>query len=118
MELPVISVPRGDFIAGDTVTVTVRTRPSVYKPFIKLWMIDRQSRTLVGDPKLLTNLKPDALGYLEASVDLRVPMGCLDVQVAAISVDMATQQESNKAIVNRHVVPGNQSSPPLRNFNF
>ncbi|MEL6553277.1 MAG: hypothetical protein AAFQ63_07440 [Cyanobacteria bacterium J06621_11] len=118
MELPVISVPRGDFVAGDTVTVIVRTRPSVYKPFIKLWMIDRQSRTLVGEPKLLTNLKPDALGYLESSADLRVPMGCLDVQIAAIAVDMATQQESNKAIVNRHVVPANQSSPPLRNFNL
>ncbi|MEL7331834.1 MAG: hypothetical protein AAFN12_06270 [Cyanobacteria bacterium J06560_2] len=116
MELPVISVPRGDFVAGDTVTVTVRTRPSVYKPFIKLWMVDRQSRSLVGDPKLLTSLTPDALGYLEASADLRVPMGCLDVQIAAIAVDMATQQESNKAVVNRHVVPA--GGPPTSNRNF
>ena len=118
MELPVISVPAGDFVAGEIVTVTVRTRPSVYKPFIKLWMVDRQSRTLVGDPKLLTNLKPDALGYLEASAELQVPMSCLDVQIAAIAVDMATQQESNKAVVNRHVVPADQSKPPLRRFNL
>ncbi|MEO1682197.1 MAG: hypothetical protein AAFS06_02930 [Cyanobacteria bacterium J06631_12] len=110
MALPVISVPVGDLIAGGTVTITVRTRPSAYKPFIKLWMIDRQSRTLVGEPQLLTNLKPDALGDLETSTELRVPMGCLDVQIAAIAVDMATQQESNKAIVNRHVVPASQQS--------
>jgi len=116
MALPVISVPVGDLVAGDMVTITVRSQPSVYKPFIKLWMVDRQSRTLVSEPKLLTNLRPDALGYLETSADLRVPMGCLDVQIAAIAVDMATQQESNKAIVNRHVVPSQQPPSPLRNF--
>ncbi|MEM9949595.1 MAG: hypothetical protein AAF810_26485, partial [Cyanobacteria bacterium P01_D01_bin.36] len=118
MALPVISVPAGDLIAGDTVTITVRSQPSVYKPFIKLWMVDRQSRTLVGEPKLLTNLKPDALGYLETSADLRVPMGCLDVQIAAIAVDMATQQESNKAIVNRHVVPSRQFPSSPGNFSL
>ncbi|MEL6470934.1 MAG: hypothetical protein AAFQ74_14495 [Cyanobacteria bacterium J06623_4] len=118
MALPVISVPVGDLIAGGTVTITVRTRPSAYKPFIKLWMIDRQSRTLVGEPQLLTNLKTDALGDLETSTELRVPMGCLDVQIAAIAVDMATQQESNKAIVNRHVVPAGQQSLSNRGLNF
>lgn len=123
MALPVISVPMGDLIAGGTVTITVRSQPSAYKPFIKLWMIDRQSRTLVGEPKLLTNLQPDALGYLETSTELQVPMGCLDVQIAAIAVDIATQQESNKAIVNRHVVPAGQfpsrqSPGSLRNFNL
>ena len=105
MALPVISVPLGDFVAGEMISVTVRTRPSTYKPFIKLWMIDRQSRSLVIEPQLLTSLKPDALGDLQATTELKVPMDCLDVQIAAIAVDMATQQESNKAIVNRHVVP-------------
>ncbi len=108
MALPVISVPLGDFVAGEMISVTVRTRPSTYKPFIKLWMIDRQSRSLVIEPQLLTSLKPDALGDLQATAELKVPMDCLDVQIAAIAVDMATQQESNKAIVNRHVVPAGQ----------
>ncbi|MEM8505447.1 MAG: hypothetical protein AAF716_20130 [Cyanobacteria bacterium P01_D01_bin.1] len=112
--LPIISVPMGDLIAGDRVTITVRTRPSVFKPFIKLWMIDRQSRTVVGEPKLLTDLKPDALGDLQTSTELLVPMGCLDVQFAAIAIDIATQQESNKAIVNRHVIPAMQALPPTR----
>ncbi|MBE9064212.1 hypothetical protein [cf. Phormidesmis sp. LEGE 11477] len=116
MVIPIISVPRGDLIAGDRVTITVRTRPSVFRPFIKLWMIDRQSRTLVGEPKLLSNLKPDALGDLQTSTEMLVPMGCLDVQIAAIAIDMATQQESNKAIVNRHVIPAVQSLPPLRSL--
>ncbi|MEO0768080.1 MAG: hypothetical protein AAFY72_01390, partial [Cyanobacteria bacterium J06649_4] len=118
MALPVITVPIGDLVAGSTITVIVRTRPSPYKPFIKLWMVDRQSRTLVGEPQLLTNLRPDALGDLETSAEMRVPMGCLDVQIAAIAVDMATQQESNKAIVNRHVIPANQPSTSPRGFNF
>jgi len=111
MALPVISVPMGDLVAGDIITVTVRTRPSVYKPFIKLWMVDRQSRSLVIEPKLLTNMTPDALGDLETSAQLQIPMHCLDVQIAAIAIDMATQQESAKAIVNRHVVPAEQSLP-------
>ncbi len=114
MVLPIISVPMGDLVAGDLVTITVRTRPSVFKPFIKLWMIDRQSRTVVGEPKLLSDLRPDALGDLQTSTELLVPMGCLDVQIAAIAIDIATQQESNKAIVNRHVIPPMQSLPPLR----
>ena len=110
MALPVISVPMGDLVAGETITVTVRTRPSTYKPFIKLWMVDRQSRSLVIDPQLLTKLLPDAVGDLAATAEMQIPMDCLDVQIAAIAVDMATQQESNKAIVNRHVIPANQPS--------
>lgn len=111
MALPVISVPIGDLIAGDIITVTVRTRPSVYKPFIKLWVVDRQSRSLVVEPKILANMTPDALGDLETSTQLQIPMHCLDVQIAAIAIDMATQQESAKAIVNRHVIPASQTSP-------
>ncbi len=117
MALPVISVPMGDLVAGELVTITVRTRPSAFKPFIKLWMVDRQSRSLVIEPKLLTNLKPDALGDLEATTQMRVPMDCLDVQIAAITIDMATQQESSKAVVNRHIIPASQISA-LRRFNL
>ena len=114
MALPVISVPMGDLVAGETIAVTVRTQPSVYKPFIKLWMVDRQSRSVVGEPQLLTNLTPDALGDLQVTAQLRVPKQCLDVQIAAIAIDMATQQESNKAVVNRHVVPAGQPSSQQR----
>ncbi len=117
MALPVISVPMGDLVAGELVTITVRTRPSAFKPFIKLWMVDRQSRSLVIEPKLLTNLKPDALGDLEATTQMLVPMDCLDVQIAAIAIDMATQQESSKAVVNRHVIPASQISS-LHRFNL
>ncbi len=118
MVMPVISVPMGDLVAGEMVTITVRTRPATYKPFIKLWMIDRQSRSLVIEPQLLTNLLPDALGDLQGTVKLQVPMDCLDVQIAAIAIDMATQQESGKAVVNRHIVPANQTSSSPGNFKF
>ena len=114
MALPVISVPVGDLVAGELVTVTVRTRPSAYKPFIKLWMVDRQSRTLVSEPQTLTDLLPDALGDLQSTAQLQVPMDCLDVQIAAIAVDMATREESGKAVVNRHVVPAGQSPGSTR----
>ena len=116
MSLPIISLPAGDLVAGETVTVTVRTGPSSYRPFIKLWMIDRQSRSLVMEPQRLTNLLPDALGDLRATATLQVPLDCLDVQIAAIAIDMATQQESGKAVVNRHVVPADHASQ-LRSFN-
>ncbi|EDX85958.1 hypothetical protein S7335_3661 [Synechococcus sp. PCC 7335] len=105
MVLPIISVPGGDLVAGNRVAITVHTRSSVFRPFIKLWMIDRQSRSLVCEPQLLTDLEPDILGDLQTSTELLVPMNCLEVQIAAIAIDMATQQESHKAIVNRRVVP-------------
>ena len=117
MALPVISLPAGDLVAGQTVTVAVRSRPSTYKPFIKLWMVDRQSRSLVVEPKILTNLMLDALGDLQGTVEMVVPMDCLDVQIAAIAIDMATQQESGKAVVNRRVVPPNQTRA-LGRFNL
>ena len=117
MALPVISLPMGDLVAGQMVTVTVRSRPSTFKPFIRLWMVDRQSRSLVIEPKILTNLTRDALGDLQGVTDLQVPMDCLDVQIAAIAIDMATQQESGKAVVNRRVVPANQPSTRSR-FNL
>lgn len=115
MPPPVISLPAGDLVAGELIAITVRTGPSSYRPFIKLWMIDRQSRSLVMEPQRLTNLLPDALGDLRAMVKLQVPLDCLDVQIGAIAIDMATQQESSKAVVNRRVVPADQSSP-LRSF--
>ena len=118
MVMPVISVPMGDLVAGAMVTITVRTRPATYKPFIKLWMIDRQTRSLVIEPQLLTNLLPDALGDLQGTAKLQVPMDCLDVQIAAIAIDMATQQESGKAVVNRHIVPANQASSSPGSFKF
>ena len=116
MSPPIISLPAGDLIAGELIIVTVRTGPSSYRPFIKLWMIDRQSRSLVMEPQRLTNLLPDALGDLRATATLQVPLGCLDVQIAAIAIDMATQQESSKAVVNRHVIPAEHASQ-LRSFN-
>ncbi|MGB3295209.1 MAG: hypothetical protein WBB01_19675 [Phormidesmis sp.] len=116
MSLPVISLPAGDLVAGEFITITVRTGPSSYRPFIKLWMVDRQSRSLVMEPQRLTNLLPDALGDLRATAKLQIPLDCLDVQIAAIAIDMATQQESGKAVVNRHVVPVDHASQ-LRSFN-
>ena len=110
MALPVISIPVGDLVAGEKVTVTVRSRPSTFKPFIKLWMVDRQSRSLVIEPKIMTNLTPDALGDLQGTTELEVPRDCLDVQIVAIAIDMATQQESGKAVVNRHIVPAGQKT--------
>ncbi|MBE9078081.1 hypothetical protein IQ241_12390 [Romeria aff. gracilis LEGE 07310] len=102
---PVIAIPNRELIAGETIALTVRLRPQQWPLYIKLWASDRQTRTLVGEPHLLMDLTPNDLGELEAQMSMLIPPDCLEIQFAAIAIAVETHQESDKAVVNRHIVP-------------
>ena len=106
---PVLSVPEQELVAGEWIAIKVRIPTTNYQPYVKVWMNDLQTRTMIDAPRLLMQFIPNENNELETLMRVRVPTGCLELQFAAISVDMATLQESRKVIQNRRVMPPDDS---------
>ena len=114
--VPDIDVPDGELVAGDGVMLTLRVPFHPNRLYVKVWLIDPQTRTLVDEPRQVMNLAPNGRGQLEGTLRLTVPMGCLEVWFEAITVDIMTQQESYKATVSRSVTPAGLETPSLDEF--
>ncbi|WP_071515157.1 hypothetical protein [Geitlerinema sp. PCC 9228] len=102
---PQFSLPEEDFVAGRQTWVTVKIPILDAKVYVKLWLQDCESRTLLDGPYWLTEFTPDGWGYELASTEITIPYGSLQIQLEAIAVDIYTHQESYKASVRRLVVP-------------
>lgn len=80
--------------------------PNIPSPlFVKLWLRDRQNRSILEGPRWLMDFVPDGLGQQMIRTELTVPRGCLEVQVEAIAIEATTQRESNKTSLTRQVIP-------------
>lgn len=115
---PMLEVPDGELIAGESVAITLRVPYHLNRTFLKIWITDPQTRTVVEEPRQIMNLSPDGRGNMAAEVRLTVPQGCLDAWFEAISVDMVTSQESYKTIVRRSVVPPDIGPASLEDFDI
>ncbi len=102
---PEMEVSMGELVSGKTVTVRVRLPQLVPRIYVKLWISDRQTRTLLDGPRWLVDFFPNGYGDLEVGTQLTVPFGSLEVLFEAIAVEMHTQRESRKTTVSRLVVP-------------
>lgn len=102
---PQLEMPEGDLVAGQTITLRLRVPLHPNRLYCRLWLIDPQSRAAVGDSRQIMDLVPDGEGGLTATVSLQVPLGCLQVRFAAIAIDMVSQQESYRALVERAIAP-------------
>jgi len=94
--VPALEVLTTEIIAGKTLRVQVKLpylRPKVY---VKLWLNDRQTRTLLDGPRWLVDFFADGFGGMEATTQFTAPLGSLDVRLEAIAVEMQTQRESQK----------------------
>jgi hypothetical protein len=103
--VPSIDLPSDTLIAGEPVTLTVRLPQTPSHLLVKVWMLDCQSRTLAADPYWIRQFLPTLPGFLEAIVDLTVPLGCLEIQLEAMTIEPASQRESHKFSVVRAIVP-------------
>lgn len=112
---PQLEIPTGELIAGQRVRIAIRL-PDRDRLFVKFWMQDRQSRTIVDGPRWLVNFRPDGLGNLVCRSEIDIPQGCLEVQIEAITIDTASQCESNKAIAVRSVIPADLANPDPENW--
>ena len=102
---PALDVPEQELVAGEWIAIKVRVPAGDYQPYVKVWMNDLQTRTVIDAPRLLMQFIPNDNDELETLMRVQVPKGCLELQFAAISVDMTTLQESRKVIQNRRVLP-------------
>lgn len=102
--VPDLVLPEEELVMGQLITVRV-TLPDPSTPlYVKLWIKDRQTRSLLDGPRWLVEFVSNE-GVLEASTQLMVPLGSLEVSFEAIAINMQTKSESYKATVNRPVMP-------------
>lgn len=104
---PELYLPPTDLVAGKPVVLTVtlpNLRPRIY---VKVWIHDRQTRSVLDGPHWLVDFIPNSQGKLESGTQMIVPFGCLAIQMEAIAVEMATQKESHKVSLQRSVLPPN-----------
>jgi hypothetical protein len=106
---PILDVPQEELIAGEWLAIKVRIPAGDYQPYVKVWMNDLQTRTIIDSPRLLMQFVPNDNNELETLMRVQIPQGCLELQFAAISIDMATLQESRKVVQNRRVMPPDDS---------
>ncbi|NMG19907.1 hypothetical protein [Brasilonema bromeliae] len=105
LPVPQLHLPSGELISGKFVRICVQLAPVADEVAVKLWILDCQTRGLIGEPRLLTNLRLNPAGVLEEITHLRVPFGCLEICLEAIAVNKTTQQESHKVSILRTVMP-------------
>jgi hypothetical protein len=110
---PELFIPTSELAAGEPVTVRVKLPPHPARLCVKLWVQDRQSRSLLDGPRWLMDLIPDRSGELEALTQLTVPFGSAEIRFEAIAIDIDSQRESHKVAVDCVVVP-----PDLPNFSL
>lgn len=114
--VPDIEIGSTDLVAGDTILLTLRVPYHPNRLYLRVWITDPQTRSLTDEPRQITHLAPNGLGQLEGSMQLTVPMGCLEVRLEAIAVDMVTQQESYKASIPCSVNPLGAEASDLDEF--
>lgn len=105
--VPELLIPPGELISGERVTLTVKLPGGGRPVYVKLWVADPQTHTILDGPRWITGFVPDGFGGLMARNKLTIPHGCLEVKVEAIAIDTATQRESHKVSLPRSVVPPN-----------
>jgi hypothetical protein len=106
LPVPQINLPSHELVSGKTIRVKVLLKEMRPNIGVKLWVEDCQTRWLLEGPHLLTDLQlnPFAEG-MECIKELCIPFGCVEIRIEAISVNIITQQESDKVSVRRTVIP-------------
>ncbi|VXD21066.1 conserved hypothetical protein [Planktothrix serta PCC 8927] len=110
---PEIEVLTTEIVAGRLVKVRVRLPDGLPRIYVKVWLFDRQTRSVVDGPRWLTEFSPNGFDQIETTIDLEIPYSSLEVLFEAIAVEMQTQRESNKITIEGSVNPPPSPSLPL-----
>ncbi|RUT00955.1 hypothetical protein DSM106972_069610 [Dulcicalothrix desertica PCC 7102] len=106
LPVPQINVPGKELVSGNTIRVRILLKEIRPNTCIKLWVEDCQTRWLLEGPHILTDLLPNSFeSGMEVITELNIPFGCVEIRIEAVSLDIRTQLESDKASVQRTVVP-------------
>lgn len=110
---PQLEVLSPEIIAGRLVKLRVRIPDGLPRIYVKVWLFDRQTRTVVDGPRWLTEFSPNGFDQIETTLDLEIPYSSLEVLFEAIAVEMQTQRESNKITIEGSVNPPPGPSLPI-----
>lgn len=102
---PQLFLPDGELVAGTSVAVRLELPEVLSSVAVKLWVEDYQTRSLLDAPHILSDLRSNAWGGWETTISLKIPFGCLEIRLAAITINQSTQQESNRVAVIKTVIP-------------
>ncbi|TAE58154.1 MAG: hypothetical protein EAZ76_08330 [Nostocales cyanobacterium] len=107
---PQLFLPSGELLAGASVKLRLEMPTASSTVIIKLWVEDYQTRALLDGPHLVENLRPTPWGSWEANTQILVPLGCVEILVGAIALDLNSQQESHKVTMVKTVIPPDLST--------
>jgi len=102
---PRLIVPEGALTAGQPLTICVRIPDHVFTVYVKLWVNDRKTYSLVDGPRWLVDFTQHQQGLLEARTQLIMPLNSQEISFEAIAIEVQTQRESHKVTVERSVIP-------------
>ncbi|MBD2462310.1 hypothetical protein H6G89_14780 [Oscillatoria sp. FACHB-1407] len=102
---PQLSIPAGELVSGQSIFVTVKLPDVKSRIYVKMWVLDRQTRSLLDGPRWFMAFVPDGFGHLETRTQVTVPYGCLEAVFEAIAIEMMTKRESHKVVISRTIIP-------------
>ncbi|MEB3211403.1 MAG: hypothetical protein VKL39_08605 [Leptolyngbyaceae bacterium] len=103
---PTIECLDNEIIAGQSFYLTVTLPKLGPRIFVKLWIQDRHTRTLLDGPRWLADfVSLDDSNLMQAKTQLTIPLGAMEVRIEAIAMEMMTQRESYKVSLDKSVLP-------------
>jgi hypothetical protein len=102
---PIISINKQKLISGEQAIVYLQLPFYPGSVYLKLWIQDRQTRTLLEGPWGLTDLVVTPEGNLETMTQITIPFGSMEMRFEAIAIDPETQKESHKVGLDCVVFP-------------
>ncbi|MGG6265151.1 hypothetical protein ACQ4M3_06835 [Leptolyngbya sp. AN03gr2] len=101
---PIVTLSESELTRGATTIARIKLPDILPKIYVKAWISDRQSRSLVEPPRWIIDFKPDGHGKLEATTEIKVPFDSVEIRIEAIAVEVMTNRESRKVVVDRVVI--------------
>ena len=101
---PIVTIADSELIGGKTAIVRFKLPDLMPKIYVKVWVSDRQNRTIIEPSRWIIDFKPNGHGDLEATTELKVPFESIEIQIEAIAVEVMTNRESHKVTLDRRIV--------------
>ncbi len=103
--VPIVELGTDEIVAGQMIHIRVKLPNLLPKIYVKLWINDRQTRTLLDGPRWLVDFLPNGMDELEATTQIMAPYDSMNIRLEAIAVEIQTQRESQKVSLDCEVIP-------------
>jgi hypothetical protein len=106
--LPIIELPLGELVAGTPIPTRIKLPAIAPQLFVKFWIKDSQTRATIDGPRWLVDFKSESEPeFVEAIMQISIPLGSIEVALEAVAIEVQTQRESHKTRVARSIAPPN-----------